>query len=281
MRIALCVKPIPDPELVQFDIHKEKFSSLVWGIYSADLGAMEEALRIKERFPAEISVFSVSPPYRDPHDLDALQAAYFYGADRVVRLWDLGYEQVDGFTAGAILAEEIKDKGFDLIICGDKSGDTGDGYFGAVLAECLHLPLVTGVVNIEIKKEQLILDKKLERGYRETYDTGMPAVVTVDESINNPRYVALLSKAYQEGIKKEIENKKIMEQTIKNDLPNPCLKVSQWKPRTKGGKDISGLSMTDMMKMLRGEKGDKKEIFSGPSRQVAQQISDTLIEWLS
>ncbi len=283
MRTLVCVKPVPDPNLVEYDIISEEFISVLWGIYGADLCALEEACRIKEEYGGEIVVLSASPPRQEIRGEDVLNKVFFYGADRAIRIWHEDFSQADTFTTSAIMACEISKHDFDLVICGYKSGDTGSECFGALLSEKLNLPLVTRIVNLDLgpEKETITVDKKLEKGRRETFLADLPAVVTVDNGINQPRYVAVCRKI-EEGLKKKIEMTEPDGDLIGLSSATEVLGVGQWKSRTRATEDMSGLSTTDMMKMLRGERGDKKkkQIFSGSPAEVAKDIGDTLVEWI-
>jgi len=278
MKIVICIKPIPDPNIIQFDITSEKLISIVWVPNPTDFCALEEGLKIREKYGGEVVVVSLAPKRGE----DILKKALIYGADKAIRVWEDSLVEADTWMVSAILGQLLEKIGFDIVLCGDRSKDSASEFMGVALAERLNLPLVTRVVKLEVQGgKKVIVHKKLDKGERETYAVKLPAVITINEGINQPRYVALFSRAYQVGINKEIE-------VIKLDLSGrnltPLVKplhIGQSKPRTKVGQNISGLSIADMMKLLKGEKGDKKEIFFGSPVEGARKIGKKLIEWLS
>lgn len=276
MKVVVCLKQIPDPNVIEFDLTNEKMKSELWILNPADFHALEEGLRIKEKYGAEVIAVSVAPKRGD----DILKKALIYGADRAIRVWDVSLSEADTWMISLILKQVIEEIGCDLVLCGNRSKATSSEFMGVALSEILNVPVVTGVVRLEFQGEKEgLAHKKLERGRRETYSFPFPAILTVDEGINQPRYVALFSRTYNEGIHKKIE-------VIKPELSDldlfPLIKlfhISQPRPRTKVGRKVSGLSVSALIKVLRGETESKKELFSGSAKEGAQKIAAKLKEW--
>lgn len=277
MKIVVCIKPILDPNIIQFDIASEKLTSRVLIPNPTDFCALEEGLKMREKYGGEVIAVSMAPKEGE----DGLKKALIYGADNAIRVWDESLAEADTWTASAIIKQILEIVDFDVVFCGGKSKDLAGEFFGVALAHRLNLPLVTGVVKLEVQGEKRItVHKKLERGERETYSAGLPAVITVDERINDPRYVALFSKTYEEGINKRVV---VIKPNLNGLNLTPLVKlvnVGQLKPRTKSGQNISGLSIADMMKLLKGEKGDKKEIIYGSSIEGSRKVGKKIMEWL-
>ncbi|MBL7204123.1 MAG: hypothetical protein ISS63_07315 [Desulfobacteraceae bacterium] len=275
MKVVVCLKQIPDPNIIEFDLTDEKMKSEVWILNPADFHALEEGLRLKDKYGAEVTVVSVAPERGD----DVLNKALRYGTDRAIRVWKTPLIQADTWMMSTILGEVIEGIGFDVVLCGNRSKATSSEFMGVALSERLNVPVVTGVVGLEFQGEEMgFAHKKLERGWRETYSFQLPAVIAVEEGINEPRYVALFSRTYNEGIRKNVE---LIKPGDDLDL-SPLIElfhVSQPKPRTKVGTKISGLSVSDLMKVLRGETGSKKELFSGFAKEGATKIAAKLKEW--
>jgi electron transfer flavoprotein alpha/beta subunit len=178
-----------------------------------------------------------------------------------------------------MISQTIKDwidkTGFDLILCGARSQDTGSGFMVSALSQSLNIAAATGIIKLEIDADdKLIAHKKLPKGERETYGLEMPAIIGVEEGINEPRYVAPFSRTYREGLQKKVE----FIQARPNGLDQRIrfLYFTQARPRVKVGINISGLSKEETRKMMRGELGRKKELFYGPADEAAKRIFDQI-----
>lgn len=279
MRVAICLKAVPDPNHVEFDLSRNELKKGPWITNSSDLCALEEALRIKETSGCEIVTLSIGPASISN---TILKRALALGADRAIGIWDHSLENSDTFLKAIILAQALQKIAPDLIFCGSRSQDMSSEFMGVALGFRLGLPVVTRVVLLEYCGHMEIkAHKKLEKGGREMYSRSLPVVLTVDEGLNRPRYVAPLSKSYRKGLRKNIE----FISPEMGDIPDSgfieLIQVSQSKPRTKVGKKMSGLSVQDMMKRLRGESGSKKEILEGHPSEVAKRTVEKIREILA
>ncbi len=155
-----------------------------------------------------------------PEDAEgALRAALAIGADTAVRLWNSQAAEWGPFTVAAALAAYLrreagrrattrvaptmdgssvsglspKGSGPDLILCGDTTSDWSSGIVGPALAQLLDLPQATGVTQLKLREDQrtLQVERKLERGYRELLEAGLPLLITVTGDLNEPRYPSL------------------------------------------------------------------------------------------
>ncbi len=279
MKIVTCMKIIPDPSLIEFDIQKEEMKGRSYILNPPDSCAFEEALRIREKYGGEVTTIAIAPPAGE----GIIKKTLLDGADRAIRVWSkdlavgIGLD-IDVSMTTAILTEILIKTGFDLVLCGHRSKAGSREFKGIALASSLQVPIVTRVVGIEFSgKKEIIVHKKLEKGMRETYKLKLPAVITVDEGINQPRYVPLFSRTYWDGVGKKVE---ILEPPLSHIVPLVKLvRVDQPKPRTKVGKKLSGLSMMEKLKVLRGETGGKKEMVSGSPVKAAEKIIEKLKEW--
>lgn len=196
MHIVVCIKPTPDSSSVYVDpvsgqVDYERFVQV---LNAADACAVEEAVRLRERFGGSVSVITVGPEDAE----GALRAALALGADTAVRLWTSQAGEWGPFTIARSLAAYISEHALpDLLLCGDASGDWASGIVGPALAEWLDLPQVTGVTHIETQASHegiattLRVTRKLERGYREILEASFPLLVTVTGELNEPRYPSL------------------------------------------------------------------------------------------
>ena len=278
MRIIICIKLIADPDIVEFDITTEKLRDIHMVLDPVGSYLLEEALLLRQRLGGEVIAVSVAPYEGD----EILESALLYGVDRAIRIWQDDLYGTDTWKASQAITGSIRKIGFDLILCGAKSKDTGSGFMVSALAHYLRIPSATGIIDIETESDQnIIVHKKLQKGKRETYSLRLPAVLGIEEGINEPRYVAPFSRIYRQGLSKNVE-------LIKPDLGKTegsqlikSLNFFQPRPRVKKGIDVSSLSIQDKLKMMKGELGrEKKELFDGSPEEGAKKIYEQLKETL-
>jgi len=275
MRIIVCLKLIADPNIIEFDILSEKLCNIYFVSDPINYYILEEGLRLREKFGGELIAISVAPEAGDI----ILKNTLFFGANRAIRLWDDQLVGADTWSVSQAIKQGIEKIGFDLILCGSRSNDTGSEFMVSALAHWLNIPSATRIIGLNVDRDnKLIAHKKLLRGERETYCLQLPAILGLEEGINEPRYAALFSKTYQEGLRKKVEFFKpsLNGQNINQLITT--LRLIPSRPRVKVGLDISALSMQEKLKMMRGELGHKKEIFEGSPEAAAKKIFAELSE---
>ena len=203
MNIAVCVKPVPDTSVVALDPNTGLINDddLVYIVNPYDMVALEEAVRIKERDgTSRVTLISVAPPSAKR----LLCRCLAVGADEAMLLWDKSFENSGSYTTGVILAKAITSGQYDLVLCGQKAVDTEAGQVGSVIAERLGIPLVSRVVKIDISPEsnKADIESKLEKGNRARIEVFLPALLTVELDLNEPRYASLPSLIA--GLRKDI-----------------------------------------------------------------------------
>lgn len=203
MNIAVCVKPVPDTSVVALDPNTGLINDddLVYIVNPYDMVALEEAVRIKERDgTSRVTLISVAPPSAKR----LLRRCLAVGADEAMLLWDKSFENSGSYTTGVILAKAITSGQYDLVLCGQKAVDTEAGQVGSVIAERLGIPLVSRVVKIDISPEsnKADIESKLEKGNRARIEVFLPALLTVELDLNEPRYASLPSLIA--GLRKDI-----------------------------------------------------------------------------
>lgn len=146
--------------------------------------AVEEAVRIVEAHGGGSTVLTLGPP----EAADQLRDAVAIGANRAVLLETDGREWDPVATARAI-AEAVRgrDAAFDVLLFGNEAADTGDFQVGVRVAHMLDLPVVTGVKQLEIADGGAVARREADGGW-EVFELELPAVFTVKEGINLPRY---------------------------------------------------------------------------------------------
>jgi len=278
MRIVVCLKLIADPDIIEFNINTEELDNIHLVLDPIDRYALEEGLALREKWSGEVIAVSVAPGAGD----DILRNALLYGADRAIRLWHNDLQDADTWLVSQVIRKGLDNIGFDLILCGTRSGDSSSGLMVSALAHRLNIASVTGIIDLEVGSDRkLIVHKKLPKGERETYSLELPAVLGIEEGINEPRYVAPFSKTFREGMKREVEFRAVIPGGLKGKQLTTNLRFTQSRPRVKTGIDISALSMQERLKMMRGELGrEKEELFEGPPEEAASKILAVLREAL-
>ena len=187
MKIIVCIKQVPGT--TEVDIDPETGTLMREGIEAVvnplDLYAIEEALRLKEKFGGTIVSLSMGPPQAE----QAMREALALGCDEAILLTDRAVAGADTWATSFTLRKSIEKIGvFDLIFCGRQAIDGDTAQIGPQVADYLNVPQVTYVFEIEkILKKSIIVKKRLEDGY-ERVQCNLPALLTVIGELNVPRY---------------------------------------------------------------------------------------------
>ncbi len=192
MRIAVCIKQVPDTEArlrVARDGRWLDEEDLAFVVNESDEYALEEGLKLAETSGGEVVVFSLGPE----RVKEALRKALALGASRAVHLDDPAFAGGDAMATGRALAAAIGRESFDLVLTGSQSDDSGWGSTGSVLAGFLGWPhawLVMGVA-VEEGGGSLRVVREMESGMNEIVRLPLPAVLEIQAGINHPRYASL------------------------------------------------------------------------------------------
>jgi electron transfer flavoprotein beta subunit len=150
--------------------------------------AVEEAVRLVERHGGSVTVLTLGPPAA----ADQLRDMLALGASRAVLLETDGREWGAIATAEAIVAAvRGRESPYNLLLFGNEAADTGDYQVGVRVAHALGLPCVTGIKNLEVGDGATARARREYRGTEEIFDITLPAVISVKEGINLPRYPSL------------------------------------------------------------------------------------------
>jgi electron transfer flavoprotein beta subunit len=160
--------------------------------------AVEEGLRLREKFTGEVTAVSLGPDANK----EALRKALAMGCDKGVLLKETGIRDSLGVAAG--LAEYAREYAPDIILCGKQSIDFDDGAVGAMLAGMLEMPSISTVVKLEITDRAVTAEREIEGG-KEIVAASLPAVVTAQKGLNTPRYPSL--KGIMDAKRKPIEER--------------------------------------------------------------------------
>jgi len=199
MKILVALKQVPDTETkikVAADGRSLDPADVKWITSPYDEYALEEAIRLKEGKGAEVVALSVG----SDASKDVLKNALALGADSAVLL--KGDGQDDPYAVAQMIAAYAKDKGFDLILCGNKGLGGDNAAMGPMLAELLGVAQANVIVKLELGEGTFKAEREVEGG-SEIVEGALPAVVTAQKGLNEPRYASL--KGIMAAKKKTIE----------------------------------------------------------------------------
>ena len=191
MKIVVCVKQVPDTETrVKIAASGSAISEADvanWIVSPYDEFAIEEALKIKEAKGGEVVLVSVGPERAQA----ALRTGLAMGADSAIHVKDTSLEGTDTLGTARVLAAAVRTLApFDLVLCGQQGVGGDNSQVPGMLAELLDLPQVTVAVKIEVGDGKATIEREIEGG-RETWETPLPAVVSAQKGLNEPRYASL------------------------------------------------------------------------------------------
>jgi len=189
MKIAVCIKRVPDSETrvkIASDGKSLDESGVKFVMNPYDEFAVEEALRRKEKAGSgEVAVICLGPAAAQ----ETIRTALAMGADRGILL-QADKIPADPFEAARIIAAELKSTSWDLILFGRMAIDDYNHQVGALTAELLGLACVTAISHLEIEGTKGVAEREIEGGI-EVVEFPLPAVLTADKGLNEPRYPAL------------------------------------------------------------------------------------------
>lgn len=190
MRIAVCVKRVPITGgriLLTDDSRAINTQHLGFTISPHEECGVEEAVRLIEANKGDSVVITLGPA----EAVEQLRDAMALGADRAIHLQTNGSEWDAEATAGALLdairSDESAHGPFDLIFFGNESADSGGSQVGIRVAYALGRPCVTGLKKVALEGARVRCEQEVEGG-RDVYVVPLPAVLTVKEGLNLPRY---------------------------------------------------------------------------------------------
>jgi len=257
----VCVKQVPHPEhFAKITLDPATGTIRRAGIPSVlnplDKNALEEALRIRDRFSGKVTAITMGPPQAR----EVLEEAYALGADEGVLLCDMTLAGADSLATAYTLARGIERAGkYDLVLCGNESIDGATLQVGPQLAELLGIPHVTHVVEMDwLNEGEALVKRAIEYGYLKV-KVKMPAVMTVMKTINACRLPSVLDIMGAAG--KEVQ----------------CWGCSD----IEGDKECVGLpgSPTRVVGIMQLESKRKREMLKGSEEEMAKLAVKRLREY--
>jgi electron transfer flavoprotein beta subunit len=261
LKIFVCVKQVPGVSEVKIN---PKTNTLVReGILSIlnpnDRNAIEIALTLKEKYTAEVIALSMGPPQAQ----EILRETLAMGADKAYLLTDRAFAGADTLATSYTLALAIKKVLGEsdpeekyLVICGAQAVDGDTGQVPPELAEELEIPQVAYVLNVELKNNKLIAERKFRAIEIVVIETNLPALISVLNDVNEPRYPSMA------GIMKA-HNKEIVQ------LDSAALNADPSKIGLNG-------SSTEVWKIFVPKRKGDRVILRGTIQEVVQKLCQNL-----
>lgn len=201
MNIIVCIKQVPDTTEIRLD--PVKGTLIRDGVPSIinpdDKAGLEEALKLKDKYNAHVTVITMGPPQADI----ALREALAMGADRAILLTDRKFAGADTLATSRAISSALKELNFDVIIAGRQAIDGDTAQVGPQIAEFLNIPQVTYVKEINFDGDKTFKVKRaIEDGYM-LLEVSSPCLMTILSEANKPRYMRV--KHIVDAFDKEVE----------------------------------------------------------------------------
>ena len=201
MKIAVCISHVPDTAAkikIGSDEKSIDTNGVTFIINPYDEFAVEEALKTKEKFGGEVVAISLG----GDSNKETIRKALAMGVDRGILLKD--DSPGDSISVAKALAEEIKNQDCEIVFCGKQSVDYDNSIVPQLIASIVGYNCITVVVNLSIEGKKITAEREIEGG-KEIVESELPAVISAQKGLNEPRYASL--KGIMSAKKKVIEEK--------------------------------------------------------------------------
>ena len=244
MKILVPIKRVPDPATtirVLPDGSGIATDNVKWVINPFDEIAIEEALRIKEKLTGEVVLVTVGQSTWQ----EQLRTGLAMGADRAILVKHDG--ALDSLAIARILAKVISDEKPELVLLGKQAIDDDSNQVGQMLAEMLGWPQATFASKVEFADQKVTVTREVDGGL-EAIAFNLPAVVTTDLRLNEPRYASL--PGIMKARKKEL--KEVPAESLGVDLASRLkVKTLAAPPKRQAGKKVG--SVQELVQVLHTE----------------------------
>jgi len=195
MHIVVCIKQVPDS--AQIRVHPVTNTIMRQGVPSVvnpyDLFALEEALRLKDKFGGRVTVLCMGPPQAE----DALRKCVSFGADDAILVTDRAFAGADTLATSYALAAAIRkigeDQQVDIVFTGKQTIDGDTAQVGPGIAKRLGLQLlsyVSRIAELDLTKRQIVVERRAEGGVQ-VLRTAVPCLITMLENTNEMRFAPM------------------------------------------------------------------------------------------
>jgi electron transfer flavoprotein beta subunit len=256
MHIIVCITRVPDLAEAEVEIGRDgrtlADADLEYGINEWDNFAVEAAVQLKESLGATVTALTVGGPDAE----DVLRRALAMGADDAVHLQDTAFDGADAWGIATILQKAIAGRPCDLVLTGAISSDEGRGHVGPMLGAMLDLPVVALATDLSVEGTVARVRHEVEGGLERVTEIDLPALITVQTGINEPRYVSV------RGIRK----------VAKIEIPVVGAVDLGLDPATVG----AGAARVTVEELFLPPKGEGAEILEGSSDDMVSALVDRL-----
>lgn len=258
MKIFVCIKYVPDTSEAEVKVNPEgtgvdtgRFS---FDINDADNYAVEESVQIKEKSDGSVTVLSIGPKESEV----MIRMAMAKGCDNAVRIEDERIAGFDPLMVAKVLAGAIKGQEFDLVLTGCMAADDGHMATGVALAEELGVAHAAMAKKVELADGKVKVSRELEGGLMEVVELELPAVITVQTGINEPRYAPI--RGIREAQKKELKVVNLDDLSVD------------------AGAVDAGASKIILEKLYIPEVESKAEVIEGEPEEKAEKLASILVK---
>ena len=214
MLVVTCVKQVPDTTQVKVDPVTGTLirEGVPFIMNPFDAHALEESLRLKDKYGFRVAVLSMGPPNTEV----TLRKALALGADEAILLSDRAFGGADTLATSAVLAEAVKKLGqqeeIAIVICGKQTIDGDTAQVGPGIATRLGYPqltLIDLIVNVDLQAKKVRVRRRLEGRY-EIVESPLPAMLSILRRANRPRYPIVPRRLMSQDAPVELWNNKVM-----------------------------------------------------------------------
>ncbi|HHY22028.1 MAG TPA: electron transfer flavoprotein subunit beta/FixA family protein [Bacilli bacterium] len=269
LHIVACIKQVPDTKIIKMNpktnTMDRRTAPAILNPYDAH--AVEEAVRLREKYGGTVSVLSMGPPPA----VTAIKKCIEIGADEGYLITDRRFAGADTLATSYALTKALekisKTKPVDLVICGKMTIDGDTGQVGPGIARRLDIPPLTSVnkvVEVNLEERYMIVHRKLEDGY-EVVQSTLPCLLSVEKTINevpfSPFPNMVKAARYEPHIWSvdDLEDVDITQLGLKG---SPTIVGKVWAPAAPEGGTILEGSQEEQVKQLLSILLEKKELFS-------------------
>ena len=255
MKILTTVKKVVDVELtINVESGAIVEDGLQYVMNAWDENAVEAAVQLKENNNAETTMVSIGG---GEDNIKIIRRGFAMGIENGIQIDDPAITATDSSVFAKVLQKVFEKGDYDLVISGKQAQDTDNGQTGVMLAEYLGVPCVSNVIDIEVLDETHIKVSRLGDGGTEIVEVELPAVITVSDSINEPRLPQM--RGLMMAKKKKIETMDL------GALGTSFEEVGGTTPKS------------EIMEFIKPETRSAGEKFEGDAADITARVVDLLV----